>query len=436
MRPVTLGILGLGTVGAGVVKILRQNHEVIERRVGIPLRLKRIAVRNPKARRGVEVEPELLTTDPWAVVRDPEIEIVVEVMGGIEPAKALILEAAAQGKQVVTANKALLAEGWQEVFDAVTRHGVDLGFEASVGGGIPIIRAIREGFVGNRLESIYGIVNGTSNYILTRMTDAGDEFQAVLGEAIAQGYAEPDPTLDIEGIDAAHKITVLAALAFGCRVPFARVYVEGISGITPMDISYAQELGYKVKSLAIAKQQDGEMEVRVHPTLIPRGNLLYSVDGVYNAITVIGDMVGANTFIGRGAGMGPSGSAVVGDIVAIARNLATEGRGRVPPAGYRPGRDVGLRMKAMEDVISEYYLRFSVLDKPGVLSEISGVLGRHNISIASVIQKGRRVGETVPLVMMTHHACERDMRVALQEIDQIAADVTAKTVLIRVENGA
>jgi homoserine dehydrogenase len=436
MRPVTLGILGLGTVGAGVVKILRQNHEVIERRVGIPLQLKRIAVRNPKARRGVEVEPELLTTDPWAVVRDPEIEIVVELMGGIEPAKGLILEAAARGKQVVTANKALLAEGWQEVFDAVTQHGVDLGFEASVGGGIPIIRAIREGFVGNRLESIYGIVNGTSNYILTRMTDAGDEFQAVLGEAIAQGYAEPDPTLDIEGIDAAHKITVLAALAFGCRVPFAQVYVEGISGITPMDISYAQELGYKVKSLAIAKQQNGEMEVRVHPTLIPRGNLLYSVDGVYNAITVIGDMVGANTFIGRGAGMGPSGSAVVGDIVEIARNLATEGRGRVPPAGYRPGREVGLRMKAMEDVISEYYLRFSVLDKPGVLSEISGVLGRHHISIASVIQKGRRVGETVPLVMMTHHACERDMRVALQEIDQIASDVTAKTVLIRVENGA
>jgi homoserine dehydrogenase len=418
------------------VKILRQNHEVIERRVGIPLQLKRIAVRNPKARRGVEVEPELLTTDPWAVVRDPEIEIVVELMGGIEPAKGLILEAAARGKQVVTANKALLAEGWQEVFDAVTQHGVDLGFEASVGGGIPIIRAIREGFVGNRLESIYGIVNGTSNYILTRMTDAGDEFQAVLGEAIAQGYAEPDPTLDIEGIDAAHKITVLAALAFGCRVPFAQVYVEGISGITPMDISYAQELGYKVKSLAIAKQQNGEMEVRVHPTLIPRGNLLYSVDGVYNAITLIGDMVGANTFIGRGAGMGPSGSAVVGDIVEIARNLAAGGRGRVPPAGYRPGREVGLRMKAMEDVISEYYLRFSVLDKPGVLSEISGVLGRHHISIASVIQKGRRVGETVPLVMMTHHACERDMRVALQEIDQIASDVTAKTVLIRVENGA
>lgn len=435
MRSVTLGMLGLGTVGAGVVKILRQNREVLERRVGIPLQLKRIAVRNPKAKRAIDVEPELLTTDPWAVVRDPEIEIVVEVIGGIEPAKALILEAAARGKQVVTANKALLAEAWDEVFGAVARDGVDLGFEASVGGGIPIIRAIREGFVGNRIESIYGIVNGTSNYILTRMTDHGEEFQVVLGEAMAQGYAEPDPTLDIEGIDAAHKITVLAALAFGCRVPFAQVYVEGISGITPMDISYAQELGYKVKSLAIAKQQDGEMEVRVHPTLIPRGNLLYGVDGVYNAITVIGDMVGANTFIGRGAGLGPSGSAVVGDIVEIARNLTSGGRGRVPPAAYRPGQAVGLRMKAMADVISEYYLRFSVLDKPGVLSEISGVLGRHNISIASVIQKGRRVGETVPLVMMTHHACERDMRVALQEIDQIASDVTAKTVLIRVENG-
>jgi homoserine dehydrogenase len=435
MQGLTLGILGLGTVGSGVVKILRQNREVLERRVGIPLSIARIAVRDLKAKRATEVEAELLTTDPWAVVRDPRIDIIVELMGGIDPAKSLILEAAAQGKQVVTANKALLAEAWDEVFAAVTHHGVDLGFEASVGGGIPIIRAIREGFVGNRIESIYGIVNGTSNYILTRMTDAGEEFHAVLGEAMAQGYAEPDPTLDIEGIDSAHKITVLATLAFGCRVPFAQVFVEGISSITPMDISYARELGYKVKSLAIAKHQDGEIEVRVHPTLIPEGNLLYGVDGVYNAITVIGDMVGANTFIGRGAGIGPSGSAVVGDIIDIARNLATGGRGRVPPAAYRPGHHVELRMKAMDEVLSEYYLRFSVLDQPGVLSNISGVLGRHNISIASVIQKGRRVGETVPLVMMTHHACERDMQAALREIDQIASEVTAKTVLIRVENG-
>lgn len=435
MQGLTLGILGLGTVGSGVVKILRQNREVLERRVGIPLSIARIAVRDLKAKRATEVEAELLTTDPWAVVRDPRIDIIVELMGGIEPAKSLILEAAAQGKQVVTANKALLAEAWDEVFAAVTHHGVDLGFEASVGGGIPIIRAIREGFVGNRIESIYGIIKGTSNYILTRMTDAGEEFHAVLGEAMAQGYAEPDPTLDIEGIDSAHKITVLATLAFGCRVPFAQVFVEGISSITPMDISYARELGYKVKSLAIAKHQDGEIEVRVHPTLIPEGNLLYGVDGVYNAITVIGDMVGANTFIGRGAGIGPSGSAVVGDIIDIARNLATGGRGRVPPAAYRPGHHVELRMKAMDEVLSEYYLRFSVLDQPGVLSNISGVLGRHNISIASVIQKGRRVGETVPLVMMTHHACERDMQAALREIDQIASEVTAKTVLIRVENG-
>jgi homoserine dehydrogenase len=436
MQAVTLGILGLGTVGAGVVKILRQNREVLARRVGIPLHIKRIAVRDLKAKRATEVETDLLTTDPWAIVRDPEIDVVVELMGGIEPAKRLILEAAAQGKQVVTANKALLAEAWEEVFSAVTGHGVDLGFEASVGGGIPIIRALREGFVGNRIESIYGIVNGTSNYILTRMTDDGEEFRVVLGEAMAEGYAEPDPTLDIEGIDAAHKITVLATLAFGCRVPFPQVFVEGISGITPMDISYASELGYKVKSLAIAKQQDGDLEVRVHPTLIPEGNLLYGVDGVYNAITVIGDMVGANTFIGRGAGIGPSGSAVVGDIIDIARDLVIGGRGRVPPAAYRPGHDVKLRLKPMEEVLSEYYLRFSVLDKPGVLSKISGVLGSHNISIASVIQKGRRVGETVPLVMMTHHACERDMQAALREIDHIASDVTAKTVLIRVENGA
>jgi homoserine dehydrogenase len=436
MQGLTLGILGLGTVGSGVVKILRQNWEVLEQRVGIPLHIKRIAVRDLKAKRAMEVEAELLTTDPWAIVRDSDIDIIVELMGGIEPARSLILEAVALGKPVVTANKALLAEHWEEIFSAVTRQGSDLSFEASVGGGIPIIRAIREGFVGNHLESIYGIVNGTSNYILTRMTDAGEEFRAVLGEAMTEGYAEPDPTFDIEGIDAAHKITILAALAFGCRVPFTQVFVEGISGITPMDIGYARELGYKVKSLAIAKHQDGEIEVRVHPTLIPEANLLYGVDGVYNAITVIGDMVGANTFIGRGAGMGPSASAVVGDIIDIARNLVSGRRGRVPPAAYRPGHQVELRMKAMDEVISEYYLRFSVLDKPGVLSNISGVLGRHNISIASVIQKGRRVGETVPLVMMTHHACERDMQAALREIDRIAADVTAKTVLIRVESGA
>jgi homoserine dehydrogenase len=436
MQVVTLGILGLGTVGSGVLKILRQNREVLERRVGVSLHVKRIAVRHLNAKRAIDVEPELLTIDPWSIVRDPGVDVVVEVIGGIEPAKGLLLEAAAHGKQLVTANKALLAEAWEEVFDAVTRHGIDLRFEASVGGGIPIVRAISEGFVGNRIESIYGIVNGTSNYILTRMTDDGEEFQVVLGEAIAQGYAEPDPTFDIEGVDAAHKITVLARLAFGGRVPFAQVYVEGISGITPMDISYAREFGYKVKSLAIAKQQDGEIEVRVHPTLIPEGNLLYSVDGVYNAITVHGDMVGPNTFIGRGAGLGPSGSAVVGDIVDIARNLTTDGRGRVPAAAYRPGYQMDLRLRAMDEVISEYYLRFSVLDKPGVLSKISGVLGQHNISIASVIQKGRRVGETVPLVMMTHHACERDMQAALQEIDQIASDITAKTVLIRVENGA
>src|ERR671919_1775774 len=343
MQAVTLGILGLGTVGSGVVKILRQNREVLERRVGIPLSIKRVAVRNLKAKRATEVEAELLTTNPWAIVRDPDIDVIVELMGGIEPAKSLILEAAAQGKHVVTANKALLAEAWDEVFAVVTRHGVDLGFEASVGGGIPIIRAIREGFVGNRIDSIYGIVNGTSNYILTRMTDDGEEFRVVLGEAMAEGYAEPDPTLDIEGLDAAHKITILATLAFGCRVPFAQVFVEGISRITPMDIGYARELGYKVKSLAIAKQQDGEIEVRVHPTLIPEGSLLYGVDGVYNAITVIGDMVSANTFIGRGAGMGPSASAVIGDIIDIARNLMTGGRGRVPPAAYRPGHHVELR---------------------------------------------------------------------------------------------
>jgi homoserine dehydrogenase len=367
------------------------------------------------------------------ILADPEIQLIVELMGGIEPARSYLLKAITQGKHIVTANKALLAEHGEEIFGAADRYQVDIGCEASVGGGIPIIRAMKEGFVANRFASIYGIVNGTCNYILSKMTMEGKEFATVLQEAIAHGYAEPDPTFDIEGIDSAHKIAILAMLAFGAQIPFSQVYTEGITQIDQADVQYAQEFGYRIKLLGIVKAVENQIEVRVHPTMVPSTHLLYSVDGVYNAITVVGDWVGENSFIGRGAGGAPTASAVIGDIVEIGRNIIQGRAGRVPHRAYLPQHVRPSPVRHMENIISEYYLRFSVLDKPGVLSRISGILGANNISISSVIQKGRKEGESVPLVLMTHEAQEWNVQRALQAIDQLDV-VTAKTVLIRVEN--
>jgi homoserine dehydrogenase len=430
---INVGLIGLGTVGTGVAKVLLGQKELLQRRVGVPIELIRIADLDVQRDRGTPIPRELLTPDARQVIDDPQIDIVVELIGGIHPAKEFILDAIVNGKQVVTANKALLAVHGEELFQAVQRNGVDLGFEGSVGGGIPIIRALREGLSANHFESIYGIINGTSNYILTLMTEERKEFSEVLREAKAAGYAEADPSLDVEGIDSAHKLAILVTLAFGTPVDFKTIYTEGITQITPLDIEYAREFGYRIKLLAIAKRVGAEVEARVHPTMIPEDLLIARVSGVYNGIYLVGDVVGETLFYGKGAGAMPTASAVVGDIVEIARNILKGAAGRVPVASFQSAARQPQRLKPIEEIQSLYYLRIMAQDEPGVLSKISGILGKYNISISSVIQKGRRAGQTVPVVMMSHRAVERDVRLALGEIDAMPI-VSAKTILIRVED--
>ncbi|MDP2752976.1 MAG: homoserine dehydrogenase [Nitrospirota bacterium] len=426
---INVGIIGFGTVGTGTVRILLENKDVLKERLGFEINLRKIAVRDIVRDRGIKVPEGVLTTDVDAILNDPHIDIVVEVIGGIRPAKDFILKAINNGKHVVTANKALLATDGNEIFTAAQEAGIEIGFEASVAGGIPIIKVIREGLVANRIKAVYGIINGTSNYILTKMTDENVEFSVALKEAQDLGYAEADPTLDIEGIDSAHKLAILAYLSYGIPIPYKNIYTEGISKISSQDIDFASELGYKVKLLAIAKEKDNEVELRVHPTMIPKDYLISKVDGPFNAVYVEGDATGSTLYYGRGAGAMPTGSAVVSDIVDIARDIKKNATGRIPVM-VKTIRDV--RIKKIDDVISMYYFRFSALDKPGVLSKISGILGNYNISIASVIQKGRRVGEAVPLVVLTHEAKEKDVRQAIEEIDHLPV-VMDKTVFIRVE---
>ena len=426
---ISVGIIGFGTVGAGTVKILLENKEIIKERLGFEINLRRIADLDIVRDRGIKVPKSILTSNVDDILSDPETDIVVELIGGIRPAKDFILKAINNRKHVVTANKALLATEGNEIFTAAHKREVEIGFEASVAGGIPIIKVIREGLVANRIKAIYGIINGTSNYILTKMTEEDVEFSKALKEAKALGYAEADPTLDIEGIDSAHKLAILAYLSYGIPVSYRDIYTEGISRISPQDISFASELGYKVKLLAIAKESDSKIELRVHPTMLPKEYLISKVDGPFNAIYIEGDATGSTLYYGRGAGCMPTGSAVVSDIVDIARNIMKNATGRVPVL-TKTLRN--LKIKRMDDVISMYYFRFSALDKPGVLSKISGILGNYNISIASVIQKGRSVGEAVPLVVRTHKAKERDVRKAISEIDRLPV-VMDKTVFIRVE---
>lgn len=432
MKTINIGLLGFGTVGTGVVKLLKEHAALLERRVGARLRLKRIADIDITRPRGVEVDPKILTTDARQVIEDPSIEIIVELIGGTTVAKELNLAALKKGKHLVTANKALLATHGLELFRVAAEHRVDLGFEASVCGGIPIIRALREGLVANRILSIMGIVNGTCNYILSRMTEAGRPFEEVLKEAQAKGYAEADPSLDIDGIDASHKLQILASIAYGGSVDLGSIHVEGIRGIDPSDIQYAKELGFRIKLLAIAKEANGEIEVRVHPTLVPEDHLLASVGGVYNAVYIVGNATGSLMFYGRGAGQMPTASAVLSDIVEIAQNILYQ---RPSRPHHLPGISAeGLSIKPMENLRTCYYLRVMAIDKPGVLSKISGILGDHNISIASVIQKGRREQATVPVIMMTHEAKEGDMQRALELIDCLEV-VMEKTVCLRVEGG-
>jgi len=429
---IALGVIGLGTVGIGVAQVLASNAGPIRRRLGVPLELVKAADLNLKAARGLSFPSGVLTTNAREVIDDPQIDIVIELIGGEDPAKQFLLDAMAKGKHVVTANKALLALHGEELFQAASRARVDIGFEASVCGGIPILRALTEGLAANRILSLYGIVNGTSNFIMSRMTEAGRPFDEVLAEAQQSGYAEADPTFDVAGIDAAHKLAILVNLAFGTPVNFKDVFVEGITGIAPMDVVYATEFGYTIKLLAIAKVQDGDIEARVHPTMIPSNTPLARVGGVYNAIQVTGDAVGDIMLYGRGAGSLPTASAVLSDVMDIARNVLTGAAGRVPPCAFQPDQRRPLRIRPIEEITSLYYLRFLVLDRPGVLSQLSGALGKHDISIASVLQRGRKVGQTVPVVMTTHSAVERNIHLALREIDALPF-VSAPTTLVRIE---
>ncbi|MEN2994579.1 MAG: homoserine dehydrogenase [Thermodesulfovibrio sp.] len=422
MKQVKIGIIGFGTVGTGTVKILLNQRELIKKRTGIDLILKRVADKDIKRPREITLPEGVLIPDAWQIINDPEIDIVVELVGGIDPAKEFIIEALKKGKHVVTANKALLAEHGNEIFSLAKEKGLQIGFEASVGGGIPIIKVMREGLVANKLLAIYGIINGTTNYILTKMTYEGIDFQDALRQAQELGYAEADPTLDIEGIDSAHKLTILASLAYGIPLSFNKTYCEGITKITAQDIAFAREFGYKIKLLAITKILNGEIELRVHPTMVPEDYLIAKVDGVFNAIYVEGDSVGATLYYGRGAGSMPTGSAVVADIVDIAKG--------VNPVSLDFSEKYSI--KPIEEIESMYYFRFAALDRPGVLSKISGVFGEHNISIASVIQKGRSKGGAVPLVILTHKAKEKDVIEAVEKIDRLPV-VAAKSVFIRVE---
>ena len=431
-QSINVGIIGFGTVGSGTACILIENADIIKRRLGIPVKLKMIADLDIKRDRGVKLGDVKLTNDAKGLITDPNIDIVVELIGGYKPAKEFILEAIRNKKHVVTANKALLAVHGEEIYAAAEKAGVTVGFEASVAGGIPILKSLRDGLAANQIESIYGIVNGTCNYILTLMTNEGRKFDEVLKEAQAKGYAEADPTFDIEGIDSAHKLAILTMLAFGTPVKFEDIYTEGISKITPLDIEFARDLGYKIKLLAITKKVGSEVEARVHPTMLPGNFSIATVDGVFNALNVVGNAVGSTMFSGRGAGDMPTGSAVVSDIMDIGRDIMSGCAGRMPVAAFQDRET--LKIRKMEDITSCYYLRFSAMDKPGVLSRISGVLGKNNISIVSVIQKGRDAAEAVPLVMMTHEALESNVRSALAEINTMDC-VAGPTMVIRVEEG-
>jgi homoserine dehydrogenase len=432
MPEVKVGLIGFGTVGAGTVEVLANNRKLIEDRVGAAVALKRIADLDIQSDRGVKVDRGLLTTDAMEIINDPEIDVVVELIGGCDEAMEYILMAMEKGKHVVTANKALIAQHGHQLFEAAERCGVDIAFEASVGGGIPIIRALREGLAANQIQAVLAILNGTSNYILTRMTEEGLSFGDALALAQRLGYAEADSTLDIDGSDAAHKLTIIVSLVFGYPCKYEDVYREGIDEISPEDIRFAAEFGYCVKLLAIARRVDDQIEARLHPAFVPLDHILANVKEAYNAIYMEGDFVGPTLFYGLGAGRRPTGSAVVSDIMDIARNQIKGIARRVSPLSFARSPVVELSLRPMDQVICDYYFRVSAVDRPGVLSRISGVLGANNISIASVIQKKREAHGSVPVVMLTHEARERDVRKSLEIIDKLDV-VTEKTVLFRVE---
>ena len=433
MEEIKVGLIGFGTIGAGVAKILKNNQEVIEKRLGASVSLVKIADLDIKTDRGIDIEEGVLTTSVEEVIDNPDIDIVVELVGGYEPARTFLLNAINNKKHVVTANKALLAKHGDELFELIDEKGLALGFEASIGGAIPIIRSIRESFVANRIQILEGIVNGTANYILSKMSDENCDFDVALKEAQEKGFAEADPTFDIEGIDSAHKIAVLTRIAYGTPVKFEDIKVSGITNITSDDIECAKEFGYRIKLLAISKYDGEAIDLRVHPAMIPSSHPMANVNGVLNAIRVCDDLMEENILAGHGAGELPTGSAVVGDIVEIGRNILSNAKNRVPASSFKKAKIQPIPLKDMSKVESEYFLRFNVLDNPGVLSKISGILGDHSISIKSMIQKGRgKEGKAVSLVMMCHRSCEGNIQKALKIIEQLDV-VCGKSNLIRVE---
>jgi homoserine dehydrogenase len=429
MKRINLGLIGFGNVGSGVIKILRDRKTLLANKIGLDICIKRICDKDINSKRSVCVDKSLLTKEAKEIIEDPQIDIVVELMGGTHPAKEYIIEALKKGKNVVTANKALLAQEGQELFALASDRGKNIYFEASVGAGIPIIKAIREGLVANKFNSIFGILNGTSNFVLSKMSSDNCTFGLALEEAKAKGFAEKNPTFDIEGIDSAHKLILLAYLCFGRMVKLDDVFIEGISRISLADVRYAKELGYEIKLLAIAKKEGEELEVRVHPTLIPKSHLLSSVNGVFNAIYIASDLAGDLLFYGPGAGQLSAASAVVADIVDLTQGIK---------AGlFRPTLNIVqdksiARLRRIDDFESRYYIRFMALDKPGVLAKISGILAKFNISIASVTQKTRREEHAVPIVMIIHEAKEKYLREALDMISKMNA-VKEDPVAIRIE---
>jgi homoserine dehydrogenase len=433
MNAVNLGLLGLGTVGTGVARLLIEKKELISSRLGMDLVLKSVADLDHETDRGISFQDGVFIKDAWQVVNDPDIDIVIEMIGGETLAKDLILAAIENGKHVVTANKALLAKAGNDILQTAAASNVDLAFEASVGGCMPIIKSLREALVANEIHSMIGILNGTCNYILTQMSDTGTPFEAALAQAQDNGFAEADPTLDIEGLDAAHKLAILTALAYGMTINFNDIFTEGISHITPLDIQLAAEFGYRIKLLAISKFRDNTVEARVHPTMIAGDNILSNVSGSLNAITINGHAVDDLFLSGHGAGMMPTASAVLGDIVDLARNIHHGAVGRVPLAAYQPDRIRTIPVLPVSDIVTHYYFRFAALDRPGVLSTIAGILGKYGISIKTVQQKGRKTNGTVPIVMLTHNAKEADVRGAIKEIAVLDV-VGATPVLIRIED--
>lgn len=433
MKPVNVGLLGLGTVGGGTVNVLNRNAEVITRRAGRGIRVTHASARDPGKPRSFSTEGIELHADPFEVVDHPDVDIVAELIGGIEPARELILRAIRNGKHVVTANKALIAMHGNEIFHAAQERGVMVAFEAAVAGGIPIIKDIREALSGNRIELVAGIINGTSNFILTEMREQGRKFESVLGEAKKLGYAEADPTFDVEGVDAAHKLTILAAIAFGIPLQFDKVYTEGITRITPADVGYAEQLGYRIKHLGIARYTEQGIELRVHPALIPRRRLMANVDGVMNAVLVKGDAVGPTIHYGAGAGAEPTASAVVADLVDVTRVLTSDPENRVPHLAFQPQSLADSEILPMSEVETAYYLRMQAIDRPGVLAEVTRILGERQISIEAILQKEPEPDAAhVPVIILTQRVKEGNMNAAISAIEKLPV-VSGKIMRIRVE---